>query len=141
MQYKDTKTNPDHAAIYAKARPGSRLASKATASSKPDSTHTITLAFHRKPHGGNSSEPKHQERLDAPSKEVIDLERSSNVGATTGAYIIGLIGLGLVVGAFVASTATGLSPLVIILSVTGITGLISSYFCYQSIRSRHQRMI
>ena len=141
MQFKDTKTNPDHAAICAKARPGSRVASKATASSKPDSTHTITLAFHRKPHGGNSSDPKHRERIDAPSKEVIDLEHSSNGGATTGAYIIGLIGLALVACAFIASTATGLSPLVAILGVTGVTGMISSYFCYQSIRSHHHAKI
>ena len=95
-----------------------------------------TLKFKRDRKLRNKAElTRLQRQFDSCVTEIEALDRSKSIGASTAAYVIGIIGTAFMAGSVFAQLA-GMIPLSIILAIPGFAGWIIPYFCFNNIRKR-----
>jgi len=108
-----------------------------------ESTHTaiggvgaVTMKYKRDRKIRNKAElTRLQRQFEAQVAEIEALEFSKGLGASTAAYVIGVIGTALMAGSLFAYLANML-PLCIILAIPAFVGWIIPYFCYVNIRKK-----
>lgn len=97
---------------------------------------TITMKFKRDRKIRNKAElTRLQRQFDAIASEIVSLENSKVVGASTVAYILGVLGTAFMAGSVFAYLG-GMIPLSIILAIPAFSGWIIPYFCYVRICKR-----
>lgn len=89
---------------------------------------TVTMKFKRNRKIRNKSElTRLQRQFDAIANEIVSLENSKVVGASTVAYIIGVLGTAFMAGSVFAYLGARI-PLCIILAIPAFIGWIIPYF-------------
>ncbi len=76
-----------------------------------------------------------QRQFEALTNEIASLESSKVIGASTAAYIIGVVGTAFMAGSVFAYLG-GMIPLCIILAIPAFVGWILPYFCFISISKK-----
>ena len=76
-----------------------------------------------------------QRQFDSCANEIVAMERSKGIGASTAAYVIGVLGTACMAGAVFAYLGS-LIPLMILLAIPGLAGWVIPYFCYVAIRKK-----
>ncbi|MEM5768433.1 MAG: hypothetical protein AAGU32_09120 [Bacillota bacterium] len=90
----------------------------------------VTMKFKRDRKIRNKAElTRLQRQFDAIANEIVSLENSKVVGASTVAYIIGVLGTAFMAGSVFAYLG-GMIPLCIILAIPAFIGWIIPYFCF-----------
>jgi len=98
--------------------------------------YTVTLKFKRdRKHHRAAEITRLQRQFDSCANEIVAMERSKGIGASTAAYIIGVLGTACMAGAVLAYLG-GLVPLMILLTIPGLAGWVIPYFCYVGIRKK-----
>ncbi len=91
---------------------------------------TVNLKFKRDRKTRNKAElTRLQRQFEAAVREIENLEKSKNLGASVFAYAFGIIGTAFMAGS-VFSYNGGLIPLSIVLAIPGFAGWILPYFLY-----------
>lgn len=91
---------------------------------------TITMKFKRNRKIHNKAElTRLQRQFDAIANEIVSLENSKVVGASTVAYIIGVLGTAFMAGSVFAYLG-GMIAMCIILAIPAFIGWIVPYFCF-----------
>lgn len=97
---------------------------------------TVTMKFKRDRKIRNKAElTRLQRQFDAMVNEIVSLENSKVVGASTAAYIIGVLGTAFMAGSVFAYLAD-MILLSIILAVPAFIGWIIPYFCFVRISKK-----
>lgn len=96
----------------------------------------VTLKFKRDRNIRNKAElTRLQQQFEAGVNEIKTLEHSKVVGASTAAYIIGVVGTAFMAGSVFAYMA-GMLPLMVALAIPGFVGWIIPYWCFKGIRGK-----
>ncbi len=94
------------------------------------SFNSISMKFKRDRKIRNKAElTRLQRQFEACVTEIERLEFSKVVGASTVAYVIGVVGTAFMAGSVFAHIA-GMLPLSVLLAIPGFAGWIIPYFCY-----------
>ncbi len=97
---------------------------------------SVTLKFKRDRRLRNKAElTRLQRQFDSYMAEIEALELSKGIGASTAAYVIGVIGTAFMAGSVFAQLG-GMLSLSVILAIPGFVGWIIPYFCYKNMRSK-----
>lgn len=134
-EYKDITVNHDSESVYTDGYPhfGWTLEGTSTPFQKVGS---VTMKFKRDRKIRNKAElTRLQRQFDACVTEIEKLERSKIIGASSVAYVIGIVGTAFMAGSVFAYLANML-PLTVILAIPGFTGWIIPYFCFSGIRKK-----
>ena len=133
-EYKDVTVNRDMESVYADSYTNFGWELEGT-STPLGSVNSVTMKFKRDRKLRNKAElTRLQRQFDSCASEIVALERSKTVGASTVAYIIGVIGTAFMAGSVFAVTATNANiPLCIILAIPGFIGWILPYLCFRRI--------
>ena len=98
----------------------------------------VTLKFLRDPkHKRKAELTRLQRQFESCVNQIIKMERSKDVKASTVAYILGVLGIGCIAGSVFAALIRSLPnslPLILTLAIPGLAGCIIPYFCYVLIR-------
>jgi len=98
--------------------------------------YSVTLKFKRDRKYHRTAEiTRLMRQFDACTNEIVAMERSKGIGASTAAYIIGVLGTACMAGAVFAYLGE-MIPLMIFLTIPGLAGWIIPYFCYVAIRKK-----
>lgn len=98
--------------------------------------YSVTLKFKRDRKYRNTAEiTRLQRQFDSCVREIVTMEHSKGIKASTIAYIVGFIGTACMAGAVFAYLG-GLIPLTVILAIPGMAGWVVPYFCYIAIRKK-----
>ncbi len=101
----------------------------------------VTMKFKRDRKIRNKAElTRLQRQFDALANEILSLEQSKGIGASTAAYIIGIIGTAFMAGSVFAYLG-GMLPLCIILAIPAFVGWVIPYFCFIKIRKNKTNTI
>ena len=102
---------------------------------------SIAMKFKRDRKIRNKAElTRLQRQFEACAAEIEQLEFSKTVGASTFAYIIGVIGTALMAGSVFTYTS-GTLLLSVILAIPGFVGWIIPYFCYLTIYKKKSNQV
>ncbi len=102
---------------------------------------SVTMKFKRDRKIRNKAElSRLQRQFDACVAEIENLEFSKVVGASTVAYVIGVVGTAFMAGS-VFSHIAGMLPLSIILAIPGFAGWIIPYFSFVNIRRKKTEQV
>jgi len=139
-EYKSVTVKRDMTDLYTDCFPsfGWTLESKAPAL---DWVTSVTLKFRRDRKIINKMElTRLQREFESHANEIGKLEISKTIGASTAAYVIGIIGTAFMAGSVFAVTSE-MIPLCIILAIPAFTGWIIPYFCYRHISAKKTEQV
>lgn len=134
-EYKSVTVKRDMADLYTDGFPsfGWTLEGKAPSL---DWVTSVTLKFKRERKIINKMElTRLQREFESHANEIHKLEISKTLGASTAAYVIGILGTAFMAGATFAVLADMIA-LCIILAVPAFIGWIIPYFCYRRISAK-----
>ena len=105
------------------------------------SFNSVTMKFKRDRKIRNKAElTRLQRQFEACAAEIERLEFSKIVGASTAAYVIGVVGTAFMAGSVFAHIA-GMLPLSVFLAIPGFVGWILPYFCYLRLRTKKTEQV
>ncbi len=106
-----------------------------------ESANKVNITFKRDRNiAGKAELTRLQNQFESCAHEIEILERSKTTMASIVAYLIGILGTGLMAGSMFAYLA-GAMPLMVVLAVPGVLGWILPYFCYQTLQKNKSRKI
>ena len=134
-EYKDVTVKRNMESVYTDGYTNFGWALEGT-SIPIQSVGSVTMKFKRDRKIRNKAElSRLQRQFDSCVTEIERLEFSKVVGASTVAYVIGVIGTAFMAGSVFAYTAN-LLPLSVILAIPGFVGWIIPYLFYCNIRKK-----
>jgi hypothetical protein len=133
-EYKEVTVNRDLASLYADSYPNFGWTLEGT-SATISGFNSVTMKFKRDRKIRNKAElTRLQRQFEAQVSEIETMERSKGIGASTVAYLIGLVGT-----AFMAGSVFAIIPdvpnvlLCVIFAIPAFAGWILPYFLYNKI--------
>lgn len=134
-EYKDVTVKRESANLYADSYPNFGWTLEGTAT-PIGNVGSVTMKFKRDRKIRNKAElTRLQRQFEAQVSEIEAMEFSKALGASTAAYVIGVVGTALMAGSVFAYLG-GMLPLCIILAIPAFIGWIIPYFCYSNIRKK-----
>lgn len=134
-EYKDVTVKQELESIYADSYPNFGWELEKTTNPFAGVS-AVTMKFKRDRKIRNKAElTRLQRQFEAFVNEIVSLEKSKVIGASTAAYIIGVLGTAFMAGSVFAFLGN-MIPLCIIFAVPGFVGWIIPYICFVSICKR-----
>lgn len=134
-EYKEVTVKREMETLYVDSYPNFGWILEGRTSGIPDIIN-VNLKFKRDRKIRNKVElTRLQRQFESSADEIERLERSKFVGASTAAYIIGVVGTAFMAGS-VFSYLGGMLLLSVILAIPAFVGWIIPYFCYLRILKR-----
>ncbi|AJA47041.1 hypothetical protein CPAST_c09410 [Clostridium pasteurianum DSM 525 = ATCC 6013] len=135
-EYRDVTVARDMESIWADSYANFGWLLEGTSSSDIPGINTVNLKFKRNRKIRNKIElTRLQRQFESCARQIENLEKSKNIGASAFAYGFGILGTAFM-ALSVFSHIGGMLPLSIIFAIPGFLGWILPYFCYVKIRNK-----